>query len=156
MTEAQDWVTLAVGITAVITALGGAWLRWGLPRYRDWRAQFVAARDSIIGRPAVLDTITGEERVPALPGVGMRLATTEQHLGTLTALVGELVRERADVQALDRRVTVVENDVESLKAASVERVVNRVDSAHAWAAVAEAIKAQPDVVVEPDRPDPPQ
>lgn len=148
MTEAQDWLKFAVGISAVVTAVGGAWLKWGLPRYRDWRFQFIAARDSIIGRPAVIDTITGEERVPALPGVGMRLATTEEHLGTLTALVGELVRERADVRALDRRVKVVEGDVAVLKAASVERIVGRAESAEAWRTMAEAIKATPDEIVE--------
>jgi hypothetical protein len=155
MTEAQDWVTFLLALAGLLGVLI-THFRWVRPRYRRWRSQFIAARDSIIGRPAELDTITGREIAPALPGVGMRLATTEEHLGKLASAVSELVHERAAREALAHRVTVVEDKVETLEAASVERVVNRVDSAHAWAAVAEAIKAQPDVVVEPDRPDPPQ
>ena len=146
MDTAQDWLKLGLGLGAAISLIAG-WLRWVRPRYRRGRSQFVAARDSIIGRPAVYDSITGVEREPALPGVGVRLANTEAHLSVLAEAVASIAQSHARLE--DHEVRLV-----ALEAASVERIVSRAESAAGWRAMEAAARAQPDEVVDLDSPEP--
>lgn len=136
MTEAQDWVTFLLALAGLLGVLV-THFRWVRPRYRRWRAQFIAARDSIIGRPAELDSITGVERVPALPGIGVRMASTEEHLGVLAKAVASIAESHKQLEDHEKRIT-------DLEAARVERIVGRAESAAAYRAMEAAVKAQPD------------
>lgn len=125
--ETQTLVAIASSGAAVLAAAIG-WLRWVRPRFRRVRADFVAARDSIVGRDPVMDTITGVERLPALPGIGVRMATTEQQLGVLTDAVAKIADSHVRLENHEERIA-------RLEAASVERVVTKAESAAAWRAV---------------------
>ena len=143
MNEAGDWLTFTLALCGLLTVLVG-WLKWVRPRYRRGRTQFVAARDSIIGRPAVYDSITGAEREPALPGVGVRLANTEEHLGTLAQAVATLAESHALLEDHTLRISNHEDRIKDLEEARVERIVGKVESAAAFRAMEAATKAQPD------------
>jgi hypothetical protein len=135
-----DWTAAIIGGSAVLGIVIG-WLRWVRPRLRHLFDQIGAVRDSILGREAVTDSITGAELAPALPGVGVRLAEQEKHLGILSEAVATIAQSHARLEDHEGRIV-------ALEAAAVERVVTRAESAAAWAAMEAATKATPDEVVE--------
>lgn len=112
------------------------WVKAGLERVRS-------AFDAILGREAVVDSITGKELAPALPGIGQRMSTVEQALVTFAQNQHELEIIRDLTKEHGERLTALEE-------ASVERVVSKAESAAAWRAMEAATKATPDEVVEPD------
>lgn len=132
---------LAVG--AVLALLAG-WARWLRPRWRRVMRDVKAARDSLLGREAVVDTITGKEISPALPGVGARMAHQEQQMDLLTMTVTKLVDQQQHQAALEARVGHVEGRVAALEEAAVERVVTRAESTAAWRAMEAAARNRDD------------
>lgn len=147
--SAQDYLTLILAFGALCSGVAG-WLKWVRPRYRRGKSEVTAIRDSILGRDAVRDTITGRELSPALPGVGVRLAATEQHLGTLAQAVATIAESHLRLEDHEKRLVTLEE-------ASVERIVSRAESAAGWRAMEAAALSTPDVVVEAtSRPDPPE
>ncbi len=153
MSDAQNWVTFLLGLAALLGVLVG-WLRWVRPRIRRGKSEVTAIRDSILGRDAIVDSITGREIEPALPGVGVRLAATEKHLGVLAESVASLVLMHERIDRVEMHDKVQDARIDKLEEASVERIVSRAESAAGWRAMEEAVKATPDHVVD-DRPDPP-
>ena len=149
-----DNTQAVAGITAAVVAtcftIGGLWLKYGLPKWRRTKAQATAAWDSIVGREAVVDSITGKELAPALPGVGVRLdiltdavtKMSDQHV-RIESL--ELSREKTDAELVAHAAAIQE-----LKAATVERIVTKSESAAAWRAI-EAIAHDPDAVEDEGR-----
>ena len=121
-------------ITTTAVVLGALVVIWKAVRRFRSGAQGVVAdavkiRDSINGRPAVLDTITGAEISRALPGIGQRMDTVERAVATL-----------ADQhRVLDDH----EDRLKALEAAAVERIVTRSESAQAWRAMTAATLATP-------------
>ena len=146
MSDAQNWVTFLLALATLLGVLVG-WFRLVRPRILRGRSEVTAIHDSILGRDAIVDSITGREIEPALPGVGVRLAATEEHLGVLAQAVATIAESHVRLEDHEQRLT-------RLEEASVERIVSRAESAAGWRAMEEAIKAEPDVVVD-DRPDPP-
>lgn len=137
MTDAQELIALAVGVTTLLGAVGAFWVKVARPRIERGRQEATAVRDAILGREPVVDSITGRELAPALPGIGQRMATVEQALVTL-----------ADNQ---RRLSDLEDEVidhgeriDKIEAATVERVVTRAESTAAWRAMEAAVQAEPD------------
>lgn len=133
---APEVAALIVGAAAVIAALTVIWKV--AKRGRDKATRIVGdgvkIRDSIIGREAMVDTITGQQLAPALPGIGQRMDTVERAVATL-----------ADQH---RMLDDHEDRLKALEAASVERVVARAESAQAYRAMEAAINATP--AEEPD------
>lgn len=127
---------LALSILALLAAFVG-WVRWVRPRVRKTRDDSVAIRDAILGRDPIIDSITKKEIAPALPGIGQRMATVEQALITFA-------QNQHDLEVLRGRVDEHDQDIKELKDARAERVVSRVESAAAFRAMEEAIKATPD------------
>lgn len=134
--------TLIIVICAASAALGGAgkWLigtkrKPGVLRrgHRDVRA----LRDTILGRDPVLDTITGHELSPAVPGLGARMADQDERLDRLTTVVETLADVHVRVDSLETRVTAIE------AGAHLERIVGKVESAQAWRTMEAAITAEP-------------
>lgn len=93
-------------------------------------------RDSILGRPATVDSITGKELAPALPGIGQRMDTVERAVIALADQHLKLDNHEARLE--DHAVR-----IQALEEASVERVVSRVESAQAWSAMEAAINSDP-------------
>lgn len=139
--RAQEWAVILGGLVTVVAALVG-WWRVVRPRIRRTRGEIVAIRDSILGREAIIDTITGVERAPALPGIGVRMAANEENLSRLTDAVAKIAESHVRLENHEQRIKALED-------ASVERVVARAESAQAWRAIDTAIKATPDAT-EPE------
>ena len=128
-------VALLVGL-GTLAAMALGWIRWIRPRIHSGRKEVVAVRDAILGREAIMDSITGKEIAPAVPGMGVRMATTEENLRVLADAVAKIADSHL---RLDDHETRLKN----LEDARVERVVNRVESAQAWRTIEKAIEADP-------------
>ncbi|GAA4117353.1 hypothetical protein GCM10022215_17880 [Nocardioides fonticola] len=122
----KDWLDYGLTVGAFVVLLAG-WYRWGLPRWRRWRRDVVAVRDALVGRDELVDTITGEVRAPALPGIGVRMAAVEESnadlrtaLHTLTqttevlsATVTKLASQDAAIISLTRKVETLDDHVDT-------------------------------------------
>lgn len=122
------WMACASAVTVATALL--AWWRWARPRLKRWNWERQAKNDVLIGRPAVLDSITGKELAPPLPGVGVRM-------DLLTETVAKLADTHLRIENHEERIKVLEE-------ATVERVVTRAESAQAYRAIEAAINATPD------------
>lgn len=129
-------VTLALGL-AGLAAAGYGLTRWLRPIWRRWRLDRRAERDALIGRPPVVDSITGKELVPALPGIGQRMANVEQ------VLVG-IAESRQRLDDLESGFAILRGDVEALKAGAVERIVTRAESTQALRLMEKLAEGSPD------------
>ena len=129
----------AVGLILSLAALGAllvGYVRWLRPRWRTFWREIRAIRDALLGREAITDSITGDERVPALPGLGVRMASVEENQTRITEALVKLADSHELIQ--DH-----ENRIKALEAAAVERVVTKVESAQAWRTIEKAIDAEP-------------
>lgn len=135
MSILNDWAAVFITASAVVGVILG-WLRWVRPRMRRTVHEVAAIRDSILGRDAVVDSITGTELAPALPGVGVRLAETEKHLGVLAEAVATIAESHVRLEEHEVRIA-------ALEAGAVERIVSRADSAAAWEAMRAAAESTP-------------
>ena len=109
-----------------------------------------AIRDTLVGRDAVLDSITGREIQPAQPGIGSRMADQEQDVrgirndvGLLTRAVADLAEAQADMTQIqgrmadherrisdnDRRLTAIE------QGHHLERMAGKAESIHLFRAI---------------------
>lgn len=135
---------------AAIVLVAGAivtWVRWLRPKIRNGVGQVVGVRDSILGRDAIVDTITGRQLAPALPGVGVRLADQERLLSETSSHLGTLSTAVAAIAESHKRLENHEERIIRLEGAVVERIVGHADSAAAWGAVEATTKAEPPKVV---------
>jgi hypothetical protein len=142
LTTAQSVLALILAVAAVVGLVLSV-RRWASPRWRNVKGDGVAMRDAVIGRPAVVDTITGKELAPALPGIGVRMAHQEQQMELLAVTVTKLVDQQTHQRALEQRVNLHDDRIRALEEAAVERVVGKAESAQAWSAMEAAIKATP-------------
>lgn len=131
----NEWVPLAVGLVALLGALLG-FLKWVRPKFRAAKKDVRAGRDALLGRDAVYDSITGKEISPALPGIGQRMASTEQNVSILTVAVGRL----ADMHD---RVNGIEARVQRLEHGDAERQLARTESIELLRTIDNAIKSDP-------------
>lgn len=137
-----EHIALAATVVGLITALGG-WFRWGRPKVEKARQDGAAMRDAILGRDPVVDSITGRELAPALPGIGVRMATTEEQMLLLTEAVAKIADSHVRLEHIETRVNGIEADVADLKAGTMERIMARAEAAQAWSAVEAAVQATP-------------
>lgn len=156
LTDASELIALALGVVALAGVIAG-WLKWVRPRLQSARQDAIAMRDSIIGRDAVVDTITREEIAPAVPGIGVRMANQEEftkaqahQMELLTGAVAKIADSHEQLAKHAALLDELGGRVRALEEASVERVVARAESAAAWKAIEAATLATPDRVVEPD------
>ncbi|GAB3776807.1 putative coiled-coil protein SlyX [Nocardioides ginsengisegetis] len=138
----------------LLILLGGAlavlagWLRWVRPKIRNTRRDTVAIRDAILGRDAIVDTITQQELAPALPGIGQRMAHQEAQMQTMTEAVTQLAQTHQQMAEVRAEVKSLAGRVEKLEAGTVERIVTRAESAAAFRAIEAAHNSHPDEVDE--------
>lgn len=132
---------IGTGLVAVAAAIGALALlgKYALKGWR-WQRAFsrkaTAVADSILGRDAVVDSITGKEIAPALPGMGVRMAHQEQQMEAITVAVTKLASQQEYLVDHERRIKALEDQ-------AVERVVTRAESAAAWRAVEAVAKNDP-------------
>jgi len=135
--NASEIASSIVLLGAVVGALALLWTKVGRRSwraYRSARTKVTAVSDAILGRDAVVDTITGREIAPALPGMGVRMAHQEQQMEAITAAVTRLASQQEALTDHERRI-------KALEEASVERVVTKAESAAAFRAI-EAVAQQ--------------
>jgi hypothetical protein len=137
-----------VGIASALVVVLGAvigWLRWVRPRARRAASRVGAALDTIAGREAIVDNITGRELAPALPSIGERMDTMERTVSMLAQQQAHQAVQDREIAALTGRVENVENDVQQLKDGTIERIAAKAESVAAWKAV-EAVAKQTDPI----------
>lgn len=135
--NASEISSSVVLLGAVVGALALLWTKVGRKAwvgYRTARAKATAVGDAILGRDAVVDTITGKEIAPALPGIGVRMANQEQQMEAITVAVTRLASHQETL--IDH-----EGRLKALEEASIERVVTKAESAAAFRAI-EAVAQQ--------------
>jgi hypothetical protein len=145
ITRTGEIVGLAVAIASLLAVVAG-WLRWVRPRWRRATAQVVGVRDAILGREALVDTITGVQRVPALPGVGVRLANTEEAIEKLTELVERQGDYGARIEALEVRLTAIEES-------TIERIAGKAEMVELLRTIQAAQHAPPPAADPEELPD---
>jgi hypothetical protein len=137
----MDFLTqLDVTMKALIGALTlcgivAGFFRWVRPGMKQVASDVRAGRDALVGRDEIKDSITGRVLVPALPGIGVRMASTENNLTELTVAVAKLADNDQRTTELEHWRAEVEQWRASVDAQTVERVVTRAESAAAWRAV---------------------
>jgi len=125
----MDLLQTIVVLGGALAVIGG-WLKWIRPKIRATRREFRAARDSLLGREAITDSMTGSEIAPAVPGIGQRMATIE-------AALGELVN-------LHRRLDGHERRLDDLESKDLERALARTESIEMLRTIDTAIRSDPD------------
>ena len=133
-------------LIALLTLMGilVGYLRWIRPRWRKFRGDVTGVRDALLGRDPVVDSITGREVQPALPGMGVRMDLQERQMEMMQVAVTKLVDQQKAIVHLEDRVTGVESRVKALEDAAVERVVTRAESVAAWRAMEAAASSGQD------------
>lgn len=133
--NAQAVSGIGMGLVVLLAAIG-SWVRWLRPRVRKIGREVTGVRDSILGREAIHDSITGKEIAPALPGVGVRLAENERHLSVLSDAVAKIADSHVRLEDHESRI-------QKLEEAAVERVVGKAESIAAYRAIEAAAQASP-------------
>lgn len=108
MMTPDTWAPTVAALVVVVGALVG-WFKWALPRYRRFTYKATAAVDSLVGREEIRDSITGQLLLPALPGIGVRMASTEGHVAKLAEAVSALAQTHHRLDDHDERLRRLEN-----------------------------------------------
>lgn len=135
-----------VGIAASLVVVLGAvfgWLRWVQPKIRHGLARGGAALDTVVGREAIVDNITGRELAPALPSIGKRMESME---GTVSRLVEVIEGQHQQ----DKRLDDHERRLKQLEDGTIERIAAKAESVSAWRAVEAVAKSTPPDEIEGD------
>lgn len=138
-----DYLALALSVGALLSMIFG-WFRWWRPRIHKARSDGVAMRDAILGRDPIVDSITGKELAPPLPGIGVRMAHQETQMELLTTAVTQIADSHRRIETAEKRIDRHDDEIAVLKAAAMERVMTRAESTQAWSAMESAIKARTD------------
>lgn len=138
----STWEILASAIV-VLSAIVAA-VRWVRPRLKRVKNDVVGARDSLLGREEVRDSITGEVKIPALPGIGVRMDSQERQMAVITEAVAKIAESHIRLEQHDTAISDLSGRVSKLEQAAVERIVNRQESAAAFRAIEAAHKSTPE------------
>lgn len=112
-----------------LLVLWGGWVKAVRPRLRRLLRSWQAASDALLGRDAIYDSITGEERVPALPGIGQRMSTVEDAMKTLVDAVADQRRLQQHVMDHEARISSLERDELRSAIAQAERAATAASAA---------------------------
>lgn len=125
-----DLWTILASIAAVLVASVPFFLKKVIPAVRRRRERREAMHVAIVGSPPVVDRATGKQRAPAVPGIAERMETMETHMAVMARTVASLNDAHERLDGLDERIQTLED-------ARVERVVSQAESAQMWRAVAD-------------------
>ena len=137
-----EHLTLAERILALVATLLGllgvvlAYTRRIRPTVKRVIDVWSALTELLFGRPAEdRNPITGAPPVPAVLGIGPRLATVEHAQLANTEQMAVLTEAVAKLADNERRLTALEGRVTILEDSRIERVVAQAESAAMWSAV---------------------
>lgn len=146
-----DWYLKVAALIASIYA----GFKWGVPLLGRFLRDIRAIRDSILGREAQIDSITKEQISPALPSLGVRLASLEQTSEFLLAKANAIEHEvrNNDGSSLKDSVDRVEQQFRSIEQSFSTMADAQKDM---WRAIEAVARAQPydsyrDETERPDR-----
>lgn len=153
MEQTGTLVGVAAGLVVIMGGLFG-WLRLVRPRVHKGLSVWVAIRDSLIGRPAKHDSITGRLVQDALPSLGVRMESMERTAAETNETLKHVVELVRSQQQQDQRLAAHESALaehahrlQQLEDSTIERIANKAESAQAWKAIA-AVAHQGDPMVE--------
>lgn len=135
LAEIDNSAKALLSLFAIAAALA-AFFRWAAPRYRRAKSRVVATVDTIAGREAITDSITGRELAPAIPSIGERMATHEGRLDRMVEAVAEIARNHQRIDGLETRV-------DALEKAQVERIAGKAESIQLFRTIETALGAEP-------------
>lgn len=136
-------LTAAIIALGAVTAVFGGWWRWGWPRYVAIRITLKEFRDSVLGRPPVLHPDTGEQLLPAVPGIGARQANIEGQLEVLNSAVISLTQTTAALANQAQRLDDHERRLGILEEARDERTLARTETVELLRVMDTAMKTPP-------------
>lgn len=121
LSNAQTDMALLIGIITILGAMV-SWIRWARPKLRKMSREVTAIRDSILGRDEIRDTITNELIAPELPGIGVRVANTEELLIEVTGAISRLADTSDRLDDHERRISRLEGAQEQKPSATTVHV----------------------------------
>lgn len=127
LTRTNAILGLALSVLALLGFVLG-WLRVVRPRWRRGLSRVGAALDTIAGREAITDNITGKELAPELPSIGKRMESVEDSVARLVDVVES--QHHQDEQLADH-----ERRLKQLEDQTIERIAAKAESVSAWRAV---------------------
>lgn len=142
--QTSTLVTIASCLAAVLGAVF-SWLRWIRPPVRRWIHRTGAALDTLAGREAIVDNITGKVYSEALPSIGVRMASVEGSVARLVEVIESQHQQDKRLDDHDHRIGQLENG-------AIERIATKAESAQAWRAMA-AVAHESDPMTQDATPD---
>lgn len=130
-------VTILVGCTALGAAIVG-YAKWAKPKLQARQKRQEAFESAILGRPAVPHPeIPGKILAPAVPGIGERQARQEEQMTELVSAVAKIADTHVRVDALETRVTALEDG------RVFERAAGKIESIQLMRTMEAAVNAAP-------------
>jgi hypothetical protein len=142
MLEQTDALVGVLGGLVVLLCTLFGWLRWIRPRARRAASRVGAALDTIAGREAIVDNITGRELAPALPSIGERMDTMERTVSLLAQQQAHQVVQDNEIAEIKVALGNHGDRIQQLEDGTIERIAAKAESVAAWRAV-EAVAKQP-------------
>lgn len=144
----EPWAKWLLTLSAVF-GVAAAVVRWFRPKWRAGKSDARAIRDTLVGRDPVVDSITGEEIKPAVPGIGVRMAHQEQQGARMEQQMSILTNAVADMASSQRRLDELEQRVTAIEQGHlVERLASRAENIHLFDALGAIAKGE-----DPTEPD---
>ena len=143
----NGWLQFIILIGAAGTVILAA-LRWVRPRIKNFTGDLRAVRDTLVGRPAMRDSIT-DRIIPgtALPGIGERMASQEQTVADMSKSVRTLVENNQRLDDHEKRIERIED------ALHIDRRLDKIESVQLLRTIETVAQAEATPPVEGDRPD---
>lgn len=139
----QTFILLATALGFVV-----AFLRWIKPRISAFFGDLRAIRDTLVGRPAMRDSIT-QRPIPgtAQPSIGDRMASQEVSMAKVAEAVDKLADASARLEDHEKRLSRVED------ALHLDRRLEKIEAVQLLRTIETVAQAEPGDPAEGDRPD---
>ena len=139
------------GVVTAVTVILGALvvvIRRIRPVWKSLRRDFIAGRDALVGREEIVHPETGRVVVPAVPGIGTRMANVEEAIVAIARHQADIADLKVNDARHDATLAKHAEDIAALKLAQVERIVSKAESTAAFQAMEAVARAQPDLDVD--------
>lgn len=127
-----------VQVVLTLSTVGALWFGWAKvagPRVKRQWNRLVGFVEAIAGRDAIVDKASGIEKAPAVPPLGVRLASIDDTMQKLVVVIESNHDAHKRIDSVVADVAVLKVDVDGLKTAAVERIVTKSESAEMWRAI---------------------
>lgn len=142
----DSWLQFIV-LLGLAVATVAAFIKWLRPRIREVRTDARAIRDTLVGRPAVRDSITNRVVSPALPSIGDRMASQEEAVQKVADAVQQLATTATRLDQHDRRLNRIED------ALQIDRRLDKIEAVQLLRTIETVAQSDPGEPPEGTRPD---